>query len=535
MISFFEEKVPPIVNIGLVGGGDLCLELLKKTAFDYYHEEVYAPILAVADSDPASPGMVLARERGLLTFTDYHELYDRRYNIHLIIVLTPDEQIFEEILKTRPLYIRIMAYHVFIVFLEALKVKERKLTKRNVEVETILHGIQDFITVITPDLDIVEVNEAFYTKMGYSREDVVGRKCYEIFQHSNQPCSDEELVCPLKEVIRNKRPCRQIRTRVRSDEERRHIEVNVYPIWEKDGRIAKFIHISRDITQQIKEDAEITRRLEQMVNERTRQLKETHDKLLHQDKMASLGKLAASVVHEINNPIAGILTLTMLIKRIIAEEAIKEKELDQFRRYLDLMETETRRISRIVNNMLAFSRNSKMEFKSVNINRLIETTLFLTANLLKINGVKVEKKLSSNLPDLVGSEDQLQQVFMNIVSNAAESIESDQGGVLRIETRHFKKSDKIAIRFHNTGSMIPQENISKIFEPFFSTKTKGKGAGLGLSVAYGIIKEHNGTIFVESEKDKGTSFTVKLPLSQPAGTPDQDGGPDGQHENFNRR
>ena len=223
----------------------------------------------------------------------------------------------------------------------------------------------------------------------------------------------------------------------------------------------------------------MTRRLEQMVAERTRQLKETHDKLLHQDKMASLGKLSASVVHEINNPIAGILNLTKLMERIIKEEALNLKELDQFSLYLNLMETETLRISRIVSNLLAFSRESKMEFMKLNLNRLIEKTLFLNSNLLKISGVKVEMDLDPNLPELVGSEDKLQQVFMNIISNAAEAIEPIGSGVLSIGSRHLSHTDKVMVSFHNTGSFIPPENISKIFEPFFTTKKKGKGRRAG--------------------------------------------------------
>jgi PAS domain S-box-containing protein len=365
--------------------------------------------------------------------------------------------------------------------------------------------------------------------MGYARQEVIGRKCYEVFEQIDQPCSTKELPCPLNEVIRNKGHCRQVRTRLESDKKQRHIELNVYPIWEKDGKISKFIHISRDITKHKKKEEEITRRLEQMVDERTRQLKETHDKLLHQDKMASLGKLSASVVHEINNPIAGILNLTKLMQRIIAEETLNLKELDPFNRYLNLMETETNRISRIVSNLLSFARESKMEFNKLDLNRLIEKTLFLNSNLLKISGVKVEMDLDPHMPDLVGSEDQLQQVFMNIISNAAEAVEPAGGGILSIKTRHLPKINKVAVSCHNTGSFIPQENFSKIFEPFFTTKKKGKGAGLGLSVAFGIIEEHGGTIFVESDQEKGTTFTVRFPIKPSSVGLSQDGGPHGQH------
>jgi two-component system, NtrC family, sensor kinase len=231
--------------------------------------------------------------------------------------------------------------------------------------------------------------------------DVIGKKCFEVYFKYDHPCNQEKIDCPLKEVIRNKRKVRKIQTRLMPDGEKCYYEVYIYPIWETDGKISKFIHISRDVTQQRKEEEEITRRLEQMVEDRTRQLKETHEKLLHQDKMASLGKLSASVVHEINNPIAGILNLIMLMKRIVAEGALAlRKKLKQFKQYLNLMETETRRTSRIVSNLLAFARQSKMEPKRLNLNRLIEQTLFLNSNLLKLDRVKVANQAG---PEPAGS------------------------------------------------------------------------------------------------------------------------------------
>jgi len=504
-------KEPSIINIAFVGGGDFCREILEKTTAVYEQEEMYAPILAVVDPDPKSPGMVLADEYGLLTFRDYRQLYDRRYNINLIIILTPEQEIFDDILRTRPQRIRILSYQVFRIFWEAIGQEERKLRERTDEMETIVNGIQDFILVITPDMEIIDANESFLTKMRYAREDVIGKKCYQVYHKIDHPCNGGETDCPLREVVRNKRQVRKIQTRLMPSGQKRYYELNIYPIWEKDGKISRFIHISRDITQHKKEEEELTRRLEQMVEDRTRQLKETHEKLLHQDKMSSLGKLSASVVHEINNPIAGILNLIMLMKRIASEEVVKQKEMDQFKKYLDLMENETRRTSRIVSNLLAFARQSKMEPKRLSVNQLIEKTLFLNSNLLKIDGVKVETKLDPNLPDLLGSEDQLQQVFMNLVSNAAEAMELD-GGRFTIETKHLLREDKLQINFRDTGPGIPEDDFPKLFEPFFTTKKKGKGVGLGLSVAYGIIQEHGGSIYVTSSVGQGTTFQVKLPL-----------------------
>ncbi len=523
------DKRSSIINIALVGGGTYCKEFLEKITLDYGERDVNARFRAVADTDSHSPGMILAKQLGLITVIDYHELYDPQYNIHLIIILTPEQNILEDILGTRPPHIRILSYHVFEVFWKAIRLEENKLRLRNEEMETILDGIQDFILVITPEREIADVNESFLRLMNYSREAVIGKKCYEVFQRVTGKSSNCHIVCPLEDVIRNKRHSQMTLTRVGPDDEPRYSELTIFPIWEKDGKISKFIEISRDVTQRKKEEEEITRRLEQMVEERTRQLKETHEKLLHQDKIASLGKLSASVVHEINNPIAGILNLIMLIKRIMDEGSINQKEIKQFRQYLDLMETETKRTSRIVSNLLAFSRQSKMELKRLSLNQIIEETLILNLNLLKINGVKVEKRLDPNLPDLVGSADHLQQAFMNFVSNAAEAMETSKGGVLSIETRYSLKNGAIVVSFKDTGEGIPPENLSKLFEPFFTKKKGGKGVGLGLSVAYGIIQEHGGSINVESAVGKGTTFEVELPLQQGAGSIDRYGGLHAQH------
>jgi two-component system, NtrC family, sensor kinase len=512
-----------IINIAIVGGGNYCRELLEKGTLDYKRGEANARFVAVADTDTDSHGMQVARRMGLLTFSDYHALYSPEHEIHLIAILTPEPHILEDILATKPGNIRALSYHAFELFWKAIAAEERKLRARNEEVETILNGIQDFIVVISPEMKILEINDAFLEKMGYSIEEVIGKKCHKIFQGLEEQCSTETITCPLNDVIKNRRAHRQVITRINSDGEPRYIEVSTFPVWEKDGRIAKFIEISRDITKRKNDEEEMTRQLECMVEERSKELKETHDKLLHQDKMASLGKLSASVVHEINNPIAGILNLAKLMKRIIHEEAPGMDNRDQFSRYLDLIDAETERISRIVSNLLAFSRQSRMELKKVNINQLIEKTLFLNSNLLKLNQVKVVKTLNQDLPDLIASEDQLQQVFMNFVSNGIEAIEMKGGGSLLIETSYSQKENMVIISFRDSGIGIPMENRSKLFEPFFTTKKNGKGVGLGLSVAYGIIQEHGGSIHLDSRNETDTAFAIKLPLVHSRNMRDKNG------------
>ena len=378
------------------------------------------------------------------------------------------------------------------------------------EMETIFNGIRDFILIISPDRVILETNDAFLKHMDQKREDVIGRKCYEVFREVTRKSSNCHEKCPLEKVIREKHHCRAELIRLGSDGKPRYTELTIFPIWEKKGKISKFIEISRDITQRKSDEKQTQDYLMRMVEERTRQLKESHERMLHQDKMASLGKLSSAVVHEINNPVAGILNLVMLSQRILKEDEVKASELELFRQYLGLMETETRRIGRIVGNLLTFARQSKIEFVRFDLNELIEQTLLLNSNLLKLNRIRVIEELEHNLPLIKGSEDQIKQVIMNLLSNAVESMGKASRKWLTIKTFQKEKGKTVGIEVIDTGSGIPQEIISKIFEPFYTTKKKGKGVGLGLSVVYGIIQEHGGQIYVNSTPGKETSFSITL-------------------------
>lgn len=390
------------------------------------------------------------------------------------------------------------------------------------EMETIFNGIRDFILIISPERVILETNDAFLKHMDQKRENVIGRKCYEVFREVTRKSSNCHEKCPLEKVIREKHHCHAELTRLGSDGKPRYTELSIFPIWEKKGKISKFIEISRDITQRKSDEKKTQDYLMRMVEERTQQLKASHERLLHQDKMASLGKLSSSVVHEINNPVAGILNLVMLSQRILKEDEIKASELELFRQYLGLMETETRRIGRIVSNLLTFARQSKVEFVRFDLNELIEQTHLLNSNLMKLNRIRVIEELEHNLPLINGSEDQIKQVIMNLISNAVESMNTVSRKCLTIKTFTKEKGKTVGIEVIDTGAGIPQEMMSKIFEPFYTTKKKGKGVGLGLSVVYGIIQEHGGQIYVDSAPGKGTTFSITLFEDPPLGKKDSE-------------
>ena len=245
------------------------------------------------------------------------------------------------------------------------------------------------------------------------------------------------------------------------------------------------------------------RRLEQKFADQAR--------LLHQDKMISLGTLAASVVHEINNPLTGVLNYIRLMIKITGRDTLSAEQVEKFRGYLELMESEVGRCSDIVSNLLAFSRKSKLEFSDVNINELVEKCILLSDHKLTLQDIEIETDINTDTPNISGDFNQLQQSVLNLIFNAADAM--PDGGVLSIETSFDSENGLAEIKVTDTGCGIARENLPRIFDPFFSTKKEGKGLGLGLSVVYGIIERHKGSIEVESELDKGTVFTIKLPIN----------------------
>jgi PAS domain S-box-containing protein len=234
-------------------------------------------------------------------------------------------------------------------------------------------------------------------------------------------------------------------------------------------------------------------------------------KYLHQDKMVSLGKLAASVVHEINNPLAGVLNYIRLMSKILGRNALAAEDIKRFQKYLDIMGSEIKRSSDIVSNLLAFSRKSKLEFSDVDVNNVLQRSILLSNHKLMLSNIQIQNQLSPDVPKVVGDFNQLQQCILNLIFNAADAM--PDGGYITIESTCSPDRRLVQIKVADTGRGIAKENLTKIFDPFFSTKQEGKGLGLGLSVVYGIIDRHKGTIVAESEVGKGTVFTIQLPVN----------------------
>ncbi len=253
----------------------------------------------------------------------------------------------------------------------------------------------------------------------------------------------------------------------------------------------------------VRDEREI-RKLAQEVEDQTR--------MLHQDKMISLGKLAASVVHEINNPLAGILNYVLLMNKLLSRgSSLPVDSTAKFQGYLSLMQSELERCSKIVSNLLAFSRKSKLEFRPVDINELLSKCMDLSGHKLLLQNIEVQTRLAPDLPLIQGDFNQLQQCIINLIFNAVDAM--PEGGVLNIESSFDSAKSLIHILVKDTGYGIAREDLPYIFDPFFSTKKEGKGLGLGLSTTFGIIDRHKGAIRVESEPGKGSTFQIELPAS----------------------
>jgi two-component system NtrC family sensor kinase len=247
-------------------------------------------------------------------------------------------------------------------------------------------------------------------------------------------------------------------------------------------------------------------------------------KLLHREKMISLGRLAASMVHEINNPLSGILNYIRLMIRIsgkgkcltpVPPSDLIQDQVNRFNSYLEIIESETQRCSDLVSGLLKFLRKTKLEQKRIDIADMVRHSLLLCNHKLELSNIVLRLRCDPDVPCVYGDFNQLEQCMINLIFNAIDAMDEtdamDADKNLDIRTGYNPEENLVFISIKDTGKGISKEDLPLIFEPFFTTKTKGYGVGLGLSSAYGIIEKHRGTIVVERHLKGGSEFIIKLP------------------------
>jgi two-component system, NtrC family, sensor kinase len=500
------KEIVHTINLAIVGGGRACkffLFLLRSGSFAY----LKINIVGVCDINPEAEGLVLAKELGIYTTNNFKDLFKIK-NLDSIIELTGNEEVLLDIIRFRPKGVGVLEHNIGKLLRSLYEINQRlKSTEEELAFEK---KISDFliqqssaaIVILNTDFTIVETNEAYLQSVNKSKEDVIGAYCYEISHGFNAPCSSSQpgLKCPMVETLRTGISAHVIHEHPEPGEHFKFYNVVTYPLKDENNKIFRIIEVWRDIS------SELSHRWETKVEE----LKSDLQRLVQEDRMISLGKLAASCVHEINNPIQGLMTFSGLMEQILAEGRPTPGDLAQFKKYLSLMSRELERCGSIVSGLLSFSREANLEYMDLDLNEVLDTVINLTRHTATINNIKLVTDLSSKPLMVKGDHNQLQQCLLNLIFNAIEAM--PQGGRLRISSKFDTAGKNTLIRIQDTGYGIPEENLEHIFDPFYSSKEEGKGIGLGLSIVYGIVKNHQGSIHVNSTVGKGSLFTLSFPV-----------------------
>ena len=365
---------------------------------------------------------------------------------------------------------------------------EEELLSAKAEVDQIFHIAADGMRVVDKNFDILRTNDTFDTMVGMPREDIIGRKCFDIF--TSNRCQTPE--CPMQVIMAGQEKTETECIRMRPDGKETSCIVTAKPFKAADGTVIGILEDFKDISERQQLEAQIRQA----------------------QKMESIGTMAGGIAHDFNNLLSGILGYLSIMKTSL-------DPADRNYRYVELIEKAGKRAATLTNQLLAFSRKGKYEISAVNINNSIRNVLNILESTINKN-IEINCSLEDNIPRIKGDPTQIEQIIMNICVNASDAM--PDGGRLKITTE-MAIMDKIFCASHpgakpgnylhiilaDTGQGMDKETSSKIFEPFFTTKGKENGTGLGLSMVYGIVKNHGGYINVYSEPGKGSIFNIYLP------------------------
>ncbi len=388
--------------------------------------------------------------------------------------------------------------HTKLGFFKEVQTKIGELQNSNLELEhkrrqvqAILDGITDIVAVVSPDYRIQTINHSFYEI--YEAADPVNALCYEVFRQRSEPCRQ----CPLREAFQRNRVCGQ-NAIITVNGRNRHFAITASPLRNTEGRPGDIILVKRDVTLE----------------------KEYQEKYYHAEKMATIGLLASGVAHEINNPLAAISGFTQGLRRRLPrlEEYLKDTGLQEdFIEYLDIIHNECLRCRDIVQSLLTFSPRKTPDFSRVDLNPIVHNVLRLLHHKVKhLPPGLIKQSLEPDLPAIKGNPAELEQVILNLILNALDAVEEQQGEIL-LQTRR-KDGGYNILQVIDNGRGIEADHMKKLFEPFFTTKPVGQGIGIGLSTCYHIIQSHGGDISVDSTPGQGAAFTVTLPQIQDTAT-----------------
>lgn len=359
------------------------------------------------------------------------------------------------------------------------------LRSKSIELQAVFDSISDGVVIYDHHGLVQHRNHICPTL--FPQETLSGRSCRELF-HPEVDASPKH--CPVERALHGERVETSM-VIVREGQKTRYVDATATPIEDPLGEKNRALLFFRDVTE--------------------KRLQELH--LLQAEKMSSIGLLAAGVAHEINNPLTSVAGYAeALMRRFRDEPSMKsDARLEEFPKYLDVIIREAYRCKGIIDCLLSFSRKSDGSVGKVDINEALREVLELVRHKSRYDKVEIVTNLLEELPPVDGDPAGLRQVCMNLLINAHQAIKGP--GLIEISTTRIDEK-MIAIHIQDSGCGIPKDAIDQIWDPFFTTKEVGQGLGLGLAVTYNIVKRHGGEISVESELDKGSRFTVRLPICQ---------------------
>ncbi len=373
---------------------------------------------------------------------------------------------------------RSMHAHQVQATIQAMESLQVQLINSRNTLRALFDSSPNSIYIIDPGFKLIAINMRRAGLAGHAPQDLVGKQCFSALYERESPCPG----CLVGETIQTGSTTRRIERRRSSVQEAVELEISTFPIWDDAGKIVQAFLYEEDVTER----------------------QQLQASLAQSEKLAAVGQLAAGVAHEINNPLTTILANAQLMKRRFTTHDSDLLEM------IELIIEAGDRASQAVRDLLDFARWESYEFAPTDINETIQRTLALMGHELGSRSISLQFDPAMDLPLVNASQDHLQGVWLNLLMNAIDVVDDVTG---KISIRTQRSDDAVQVLVSDNGHGIPPDKVSHIFEPFFTTKDPSQGTGLGLSVCHQIITRHGGQIFVSSQLDVGTTFTVILPLT----------------------
>lgn len=358
-----------------------------------------------------------------------------------------------------------------------------ELTRAKEYLENLINSLSEGVIVLDRELNIMDANRAFVNLCGLKKDDIIGKRCHGIIE--DVVCSDKPFDCPSMITLQSGVVQSRIKSLTVKGKER-FFEISSSPIKDENGNVTHAVEVWRDITERRQMEAYLS----------------------HSERLSTVGLLASGISHEINNPLASILTCIEGLQRRIKKTEKLPPELHDLPPYLDLIQKEVMRCKAITEKLLIYCQKTPHRVQSIDIKKIIEDIISLVRFEASKHNIEVIVRWDTDLPVIKGEESQIKQLYFNIIINAIQACVENGG---RVTIEGGIKGDEIVVNVSDNGKGIKKEHLDRVFDPFFTTKPPGTGTGLGLFIARNIAQNYGGSIELASQWERGTSVTIRLP------------------------